>query len=256
MTRYYEKSAEEYDKEYDTPFFKQLYDRITWCYIEPYLPEKGVVLDAGGGTGKWTIPIAEKGLQVVLYDVSRAMLNVARRKIKEKQFENMVTFKEGDICKIDFPDNCFDFILAEGDPISYCSDPDKAVGELARVLKPSRFMAAGVDSLFNVVRGTLVRKGPEEAIKTLREKRFFSEAWGFYFRAFSPDDLRHLFEKNGLEVVKIVGKMVVFVSRPETDALLQDEDKARKLLDLELMLCEEPSLVGYGGHLHIVARKR
>ena len=47
----------------------------------------GVVLDAGGGTGKWTIPIVEKGLKVVLYDISREMLNVARRKIVGKNLE-------------------------------------------------------------------------------------------------------------------------------------------------------------------------
>ena len=167
VIKYYEKTAEEYDKEYEVPIFKKLYDKITWRYIEPYLPESGVVLDAGGGTGKWTIPIVEKGLKVVLYDISREMLNVARRKIVEKNLENMVVFKEGDICEIDFPDDSFDFVLAEGDPISYCSNPDKAVGELARVLKPECFMAAGVDSLFSIVRGMLVRKGPRRPSKSL-----------------------------------------------------------------------------------------
>jgi len=253
---YYSEAADVYDKEYDVPYFKQLYDKITWRYIEPYLPEAGFVLDAGGGTGKWTIPIAEKGLSVVLYDIPKEMLNVAMRKIKEKQLENLVTLKEGDICEIDFPDNHFDFVLAEGDPISYCSDPDKAVRELSRVLKPGHFLAAGVDSLFSVTRSMLVRKGIAEALKVLQEKRFFAETWGFHCWAFSPEDLRNLFDRNGLDVVKTVGKTVVFISRPETDALLQDEEKAKLLLDLELMLCEEPSIVGYGGHLHVVAKKR
>jgi hypothetical protein len=49
--------------------------------------------------------------------------------------------------------------------------PSKAVRELARVLKPGCFIAAGVDSLFSVTRGILVRKGLEEAFKVLREKR-------------------------------------------------------------------------------------
>ncbi|MGQ9595925.1 MAG: class I SAM-dependent methyltransferase [Thermoproteota archaeon] len=77
VVEYYRRSAENYDKEYDIPYFKELYDKITWRYIEPYLPEEGIVLDAGGGTGKWTIPIAEKGLKVILYDISKEMLNVA-----------------------------------------------------------------------------------------------------------------------------------------------------------------------------------
>ncbi len=73
------------------------------------------MLDAGGGTGKWTIPTVRKGLKVVLYDISREMLNVARRKIMEEHLENMVVFfKEGDVCEINFSENHFNFVLAEG----------------------------------------------------------------------------------------------------------------------------------------------
>ena len=136
VIRYYDKVAENYDEECKYPFMKELYDKITWRYIEPFLPEKGLVLDAGGGTGKWSIPIAEKGLRVILYDMSPKMLEVAERRIREKNLQNLIQTKLGDICEIDFPDNFFDFILAENDPISYCSDPKKAVRELSRVLKP------------------------------------------------------------------------------------------------------------------------
>jgi len=53
--------------------------------------------------------------------------------------------------------------------------------------------------------------------------------------------------------VKIIGKPVVFSS--EIDPLLKDEEKARKALEIEFALCEEESIVGFRGHLHIVARK-
>ncbi len=256
VIKYYDSSAEQYDGEYENPYFKELYNKITWHYIEPYLPDHGVILDAGGGTGKWTLPIAEKGLRVVLYDISAGMLKVAKKKAIERGLDHLVTFKEGDIRDIPYPDDTFDYVLAEGDPISYCGDPNKAVMELARVLKPGSYMAAGVDSLYSMARNSLVRSGPEEARRVLLEKRVLAPNWGFYCRAFSPDELRSMLEANGLEVVKILGKTVVYVSRPETEPLLQDEAKAKKLLDLELLLCEEPSLIGYGGHLHVVGRKR
>jgi hypothetical protein len=50
-----------------------------------------------------------------------------------------------------------------------------------------------------------------------------------------------------------VGKPVIFFG--EAEPLLQDPIKAEKLLELELALCEEGSIIGYGGHLHIVAKK-
>ncbi len=49
---YYGRVARDYDREYDVPYFKMLCDKITWHYIEPYLPTSGLVLDAEEGTGK------------------------------------------------------------------------------------------------------------------------------------------------------------------------------------------------------------
>lgn len=251
---YYRKTAEEYDKGYETPLFKELYDKITWRYIEPYLPKEGLVLDAGGGTGKWAIPIAERGLKVMIYDISQEMLNVALRKAEEQGLESHIRVKQGDICNIDFPDNHFDFALAEGDPISYCSDPDKAVGELHRVLKPSCYIAAGVDSLLRVIRHAVgLRHDLDAAFRILYAKRFYASKWGFNCWAFTPKDLKQLFSKHGFGVVKMVGKTVVF-SR-EAEPLLEDPEKTKKLLEIELALCEEESIIGYGGHLQIVARK-
>jgi len=255
---YYHRTAMDYDKQYQVPFFEEIYDKLTWRYIEPYLPNTGVVLDAGGGTGKWSIPIAKKGLSVVMCDISQDMLNVASRKVKETGLEGRVSFRQGDICNLPFGDNSFDFVLAEGDPISYCSNPDMAVKELCRVLKPDCYLSAGVDSLYPFLRRMLEQ--PEVDIdhlnKLYKEKRFLAPQWGFSCWLFTPKDLKRLLIKHGLKVVKIAGKPVMFRSRPETEATLKDPAKVQKVLDIELRLCEEPSIVGYAGHLHIVARKK
>jgi ubiquinone/menaquinone biosynthesis C-methylase UbiE len=254
VVKYYEKASGNYDEEYESAYWKELYAKITWHYIEPYLPKEGLVLDAGGGTGRWAIPMAEKALKVIIYDVSKEMLDVALRKARERKLEELIQVKVGDICNIDFPDNHFDFVLAEGDPISYCSNPEKALEELSRVLRPNCFISAGVDSLFPWIRRALTaNQDPEGAMRILREKRFYADSSGFHCWVFAPRDLRTLFEKHGLEVKKLAGKTVLY-SR-EMEPLLQNSEKVERLLDMELMLCEEESIVGYGGHLQIVARK-
>jgi ubiquinone/menaquinone biosynthesis C-methylase UbiE len=258
VIEYYRRDAEDYDREYDVPFFKEIYDRLTWRCIEPFLPNRGVVLDAGGGTGKWSIPIAKKGLKVVIFDISQDMLNVASAKVKKSGLRDRVSFRQGDICSMPFGDDSFDFVLAEGDPISYCSDPNLAVKELGRVLKPNRYLSAGVDSYYYTLSRMLNQ--PEidfdKFDKVRREKRFFAKDWGFDFWLFTPEDLKQLFKKHGFKVIKIAGKPVMFRSRPETAPLLKDPAKAQRLIDIESEFCEEASIVGYGGHLHIVAQKK
>lgn len=255
---YYQRDAANYDKQYDVPSFKEIYDKVTWRYVEPYLPQAGVVLDAGGGTGKWSIPIAKRGLNVVLFDISQDMLNVASIKVRENGLESNISFRKGDICCLPFGDNSFDFVLAEGDPISYCNNPDLAVRELGRVLKPNCYLSAGIDSLYPTLRRMLEQPdiNLDQFHKVYREKRFFAKDWGFHYWLFTPKDLKKLFAKHGFKVVKIAGKPVMFRTRPETDAIFKDPAKVQKVLDIELRLCEEASIVGYGGHLHIVAQKK
>jgi len=255
---YYRRTSSDYDKEYEVPFFKEIYDNVTWHYIEPYLPHVGVVLDAGGGTGKWSIPIAKKGLKVVLFDISQDMLNVASSKVREQGLEKTISLRQGDICSMPFADDTFDFVLAEGDPISYCSDPDLAVKELGRVLKPNCYLSGGVDSLYAILRRMLNQPEVDFALfhKVFEKKRFYAKDWDFHCWLFTPRDLKKLFSKHGFEVVKIVGKPVMFMTRPETSAILEDKAKVQKVLEIELGFCEEQSIVGYGGHLHIVAQKK
>jgi len=97
---YYDKKSASYDEIFSTLCFK-VYDAITWKYLEPHVPTDpdALVLDAGGGTGRWAIRIAAKGCKVVLIDPSERMLKAADKKVKEKGLQHKVTLKKGDIAK-------------------------------------------------------------------------------------------------------------------------------------------------------------
>lgn len=254
---FYREFATRYDELASTSYYKRIYDEITWRFIEPFLPETGVVLDAGGGTGHWAVPIAKRGLRVVVYDISREMLQVALKKAEEEDLSRLISTMEGDVRRIRFPDSTFDFVLAEGDPISYCGKPEKAVQELARVLKPGSFISAGVDSVYSIAFSMLnmENKSIDKIGSFLQDKRVYIENLGFHTWAFTPTGLEQLFTKCGLEVVRMAGKPVLFLGKPETSYIFEDSKKVRKLIDIELELCQERSLLGSAGHLHIVARK-
>jgi ubiquinone/menaquinone biosynthesis C-methylase UbiE len=54
--------------------------------LKKYLPENrdAKILDAAGGTGRVTLPLAKMGYSVTLCDISSGMLNVARQKMRRE----------------------------------------------------------------------------------------------------------------------------------------------------------------------------
>src|SRR5689334_16386172 len=54
---------------------------LTKKLLATYLPPSGRILDLGGGPGRYTIWLAERGYQVILADVSPELLAIARTQI-------------------------------------------------------------------------------------------------------------------------------------------------------------------------------
>jgi SAM-dependent methyltransferase len=186
------------------------------------------------------------------------MLRVATEKIEAAGLQDRIDVQHVDIRDMAcFAANQFDLVLAEGDPISYCLQPERAVREIARVVKPNRHVIVSVDNKYSAM------------IYLIRDQAF-TEVAVFYetgivhgtfpFQTFTPDELRQLVEASGLTVVRLIGKPVLIqlvarlLPREQRDAMIEEQFQA--LLDLELQFCDAPSLVGAGGHLEIVGVKQ
>lgn len=96
------------------------------------------VLDCGSGTGTTGILAARKvgpHGKVTLFDLSDAMLTVARQKVTEAGLQDRVSFQTGDIVHLPFDNDTFDVVLST---YSMCPlyDPIKGALELYRVTKP------------------------------------------------------------------------------------------------------------------------
>ena len=264
VKEFYERTAEEYDKDYERPYWK-LYHEITWNNIKQFLPKRknAVILDAGGGTGYWAIRLAKRGYRVVLTDISRNMLKVAHRKIESEGLQGEIETRIVDIRNMNcFPSDSFDMAIAQGDPVSYCLNAEKAVRELARVVKADAHVVASVDSKYNMIHQVLIPNAIEERFsKQALDKMSLFLRTGFLrtdyeFQAFTPEELKALFETCGLRVLRIIGKPVLtqFIPREKRDEIVGNH--FRSVLKLELNLCDVPSLVGIGGHLEIVGVKQ
>lgn len=106
--------------------------------VENAVAEKDNVLDCGSGTGSTGMLAAKKtGPQgrVTMFDLSNAMLEVARKKVTAENLQDRITFQTGDMTHLPFDDNTFDVVLST---YSLCPlyDPEKGALEMYRVAKP------------------------------------------------------------------------------------------------------------------------
>jgi len=225
VIEYYREEAPVYDTKYTDPICR-ISDEITWRFTEPYLPKLGVALDAGGGAGGWAIEMAKRGLKVMLYDLSPDMLREASKKIGRHGLSDFIQVRQGDIRAMPFKDEEFDFVLCEADPIAYCGDPDKAIGELSRVMKPNCLLVVGVESTYFKAFRALRNGEPLGEVLRILDTGVVplcdeNEVPLFDVQTFTIAQLMDLLNKHGLEVVKFAGKPIFASAIPSTSRAMK-----------------------------------
>ncbi len=106
--------------------------------VEKTVREGDRVLDCGAGTGTTGLLAAAKAGpkgRVTLFDLSDAMLAVARQKVTQAGLQDWFEFQSGDMVQLPFNSGEFDVVLST---YSICPlyDPEKGALELYRVTRP------------------------------------------------------------------------------------------------------------------------
>lgn len=96
------------------------------------IPAGSRVLEVGCGTGRTSCYLAKQGHLVTALDLREDMLAKAQRRAAAE--EAPVTFVQGSITALPFPDNSFDVVLAES--VTIFADVPTALREYRRVLRP------------------------------------------------------------------------------------------------------------------------
>jgi ubiquinone/menaquinone biosynthesis C-methylase UbiE len=122
---------DQYDRWFTTPI-GSLVKRLEWELIYELLrPGPGeVILDAGCGTGVFTLDMLSCGARVVGLDLSLSMIRRARQKARSSRLRII----SADILHLPFPENSFDKAVSIT-ALEFIPDGRKAVNELFRVTR-------------------------------------------------------------------------------------------------------------------------
>ncbi len=94
----------------------------------------GDFLDIGTGTGRILVLVAGQIAHGIGLDISQEMLTVARNSFEEQGIKNVLA-RKGDMYNMPIDDACMD-VATLHQVMHYCIDPERAIKEASRVLKP------------------------------------------------------------------------------------------------------------------------
>ena len=243
-------------------------DAITWKYLEPLVPSdpSSLVLDAGGGTGVWAIPMAKKGCRVVLLDISEKMLKIARERVVMEGLQDRVEIRKADMRKLDYPDETFDFILCEH-ALFLFEQPNQVVAELARALKREALIMLSAQNRLVQTLAHLPDSPIENpdilslACKILsrREYDMLSKESSIKIFSLTPTEFKSLLEDNRLQVERLFCKIASIPLRFSPKFFMRTDvpkELESDILQLELAFSEQPDAAPLGAHLQAIARKK
>ena len=212
---------------------------VTTHFLEKYLPKNGLVLDAGGGPGRYTIELAKRNYDVVLLDLVPEMLKLAKKKIKHAGVLRKVKqFVQGSVEDLSmFPNERFDAVLCLGAPLCHllnAKQRGKAAKELVRVAKREAPIFISVISRIGLLRSILIEFPHEmqyakhhwevgDYVPGLQGEGFTAAHW------FLPEELCELFGEQEVEILEMAGleEPSIYSANPILNVLIRMENQAK-----------------------------
>lgn len=276
VLNYFKNKANDYDL-VDTQYYWKLSDCILLDIFKTKVldklqkkDKKIQFLDAGGGTGRWTIQILKhyQNATGTIVDISEHMLEQARRKLISMGKLDKIDIHNEDLDKF-FEESShpskYNLAFTFHNVIGFVQDPKGLIANLAEAILPGGYVVVLAPNLyhvlyFNITAGRI--QFSQDALSTNKGK--FTEDMPA-MHMFTPATLRECFESAGMENIFISGfPSTIYPQYQETQIqgstkslsnLLIDENYFNGILEIEKQLLEFTDIAARGNQLIGIGRK-
>jgi ubiquinone/menaquinone biosynthesis C-methylase UbiE len=244
---------------------------INWHYIQPYLPERGEVLDNGAGPGKYAMKLAELGYKVTLADITPRLVELAKAKAEQlgllESFNAFEVVDARDLSR--FRTGQFDASLMLGPLYHLQLEADRiaAVQELARVTKAGGMVFVAFMPRERFALSSL--QAPEHwkpnhhagQIASFMESGTFDHQddgrfTGAYY--FNVEEIQPFMEAYGFETLKLIGSSNIgSLMQKEQWCYWKDrgDEEYETVIEILKKTAENPYLLGISSHILYLGRK-
>lgn len=210
------------------------------------------VLDVGGGTGGFAVPLAEAGHTVTVVDASPDALAALTRRAADAGVADRVRAVQGDgdaLAGLIAPGSA-DLILCHA-VLEVVDDPAGVVAAIAGALRPGGAASVLVASRAAAILGRAINGHLRAATAVASDPEGRAGARDTLRRRYDAESATALLGAAGLTVEQTHGVRVLADLLP---AAVVEEDP-QTLLDLELELSSRPPFRDIASQLHLFARK-
>jgi ubiquinone/menaquinone biosynthesis C-methylase UbiE len=187
--------------EYDGMDFTEVNEAFAERALE-LAPPEGILLDAGTGTARIPILIAQRRpkLRIWAIDLSESMLKLGQQNVKAAGVDQLVKLRKVDAKKLPYPDDYFEMVISNT-IIHHIPDPLPFLREVNRVTKPN-----GAIFLRD-----LIRPPDERTLEEFTEKyagdctEYQKKLYRDSLRAsFTIEEVEELIRRSGINGVSVV----------------------------------------------------
>ncbi|WP_245561629.1 class I SAM-dependent methyltransferase [Actinomycetospora chiangmaiensis] len=212
------------------------------------------VLDVGGGSGAWAVPLAVEGCEVTVVDSSANALAVLRSRARDAGVADRVRALQADVDALaDVTDGVrADLVLGHG-LLEYVDDPAAALHSLATATAPGGLISLLVANRYAAVLARVVSGRVGEAHRMLADP---AGRWGAadqLLRRMDTTEITALVEQEGsLSLERVQGHRVLADLVPEH---APDAGSPADLAALEELAATTPPLRDLASRIHVLARR-
>jgi S-adenosylmethionine-dependent methyltransferase len=228
---------------------------VVWAVLREEIDRREpglVVVDVGGGTGGFAVPLAEAGHRVTVVDASPDALAALTRRAAEAGVADRIAAVQGDGDRLAdlVPQGQADLVLCHS-LLEVVDDPAEVVAALAATLRPGGALSLVVANRAAAVLSRAMGGNLEAAAALLRDREGRTGPGDNLRRRFDAAGAAALLTAAGLTVEKVHGVRVVADLVP--GAVADGDPDA--LLAFEMLAAELPPYRDIATQLHLYARK-
>ena len=228
---------------------------VVWAAVSGLLAESNGaarIVDIGGGTGGFAVPLAQLGHRVEVIDPSPDALAALDRRAREADVADRVTGQQGDLADLATLVDEADLVLCHG-VLDVVDDPAAGLATIASVLRPGGHLSLLVAQRHAAVVARAMA-GHFQAARDLLDDPSGGRAAGRSGHRFTLEELSPLLEAAGLVATTIHG-VRVFADLVPGSLVDLEPGATAALVDLESAVATRADYLPLATQLHVLATR-